>query len=101
VQVTAIVQLAPALRLAVHEFAMANELEFAPVTATLVMVSAAVPELLSVAFCAALATPIVSVPKFSVAGVSAGFGDPAAAPVAVPLRITVNGSPGLSMSMIV
>lgn len=52
-------QFAPAARLVPHVFANTNELALVPVTAMLVMVNAALPELVTVTDCDPLDAPTV------------------------------------------
>ena len=63
------------------------------------IVSAAVPVLLSVAFCALLLTPTGRLPRFNDAGVNTGVAEPTGGPLGVvPFNSTVRGSPVLSVS---
>src|SRR2546425_8303755 len=77
VKVTEIVQLAPAasvLGLSGQVFVWAKSLAFAPLTATVLIVSAAVPELVSVTFCAALVVPTACCPKLRLVGFNVATG---------------------------
>jgi hypothetical protein len=62
----AIVQFAPAARLAPHEFGKSNAEEFVPDTVIFVIVNAALPVLVSVTFCGALAASACCGPNASI-----------------------------------
>jgi hypothetical protein len=83
-KVTATVQLAPLARDEPQVFApILNTAAFVPPTAIEVMASAALPPLVSVKVWGALDDPVVTLPKFALAGVSAACGAVAPAPAPV------------------
>jgi hypothetical protein len=90
VKVTEIVQLAPAASELPQVLVSANSVGLAPVIAMLEMASGASPVFISVAVCAAVVDPTVSL-KVSVAGVSDAPGSGAAVPV--PFSVVVCGEP--------
>ena len=84
VKVTATVQLLPAARLLPQVLLLTTKSPtFVPVTAMLLIESAALPVFDNVIVCAALVVPTFWLPKFRVAGLSA-----ATAPVPIPVRTT-------------
>jgi hypothetical protein len=80
------VQLAPAARLVPHEFANPNEDAFVPVTAMLVIESAAVPELVMVTVCELLVEPTFTEPNARLVADRVTDGSPP-----VPLKAMVCG----------
>ena len=82
---TLMVPLAPAATLVPHVFVWAKSLALVPVTARLVMVSAAFPVLLKVTDCTVLVVPTVWFPKASDVGDRLTAGEA----VPVPDRLTV------------
>ena len=89
-KVTEIVQLAPAFRLVPQLPVWANCVGLAPVSPMLVMLSAAVPVLVSVTVWAELVVPTVWLPKATLLGLRLTAGTPTPAPV----RLTLCGLPG-------
>jgi hypothetical protein len=89
--VTVMVQDAPAASVLPQVLVLAKDALLAPVRLRPVIVSGALPVLVSVAFCAVLVVPLCTEPKFSVAGVSVAAG--AAAVVPAPVRVLVCGEP--------
>jgi hypothetical protein len=87
--VTLIEQFAAAATLAPHVFVSEKSPPFVPVMAMLVMFKVAVPLLVSVTFCAALAVVTSCPAKFRLVGASVTAGA-----VPVPVRATLCGLPG-------
>jgi hypothetical protein len=99
-KVTEIVQLAPAasvLGATGHVFVCAKSPAFAPPRPIELIVSAPVPEFVSVTFCAGLVVPINRLPKLRLVGENVTAGDGA---TPVPLSATACGLPG-ALSVIV
>ena len=81
VNVTAIVQFAPAASADPQADVSAKALAFAPPSVTPEIASGALPEFVSVNVCAVLVVPAVKLPKFAVAGVSVAAGAAGTAPL--------------------
>jgi len=85
-KVTAMVQLAPALRLLPQVVVLPNAPGLAPVSAMLVMLRVALPGFDNVTVCAELVVPTVWLPKAMLAGLRLAEGVTA---TPVPVRLTL------------
>jgi len=83
---TEMVQDAPAASVALQVFVLAKAALLVPVRLMPVMASGAVPELVSVAVCAAVFVPVSTEPKSSLDGVRVAAGDAEDEDVPVPAR---------------